>query len=133
MAALIRDPWRPWDYCLTSSCSRPTTLAPEVGGHLAYALGGCGFLAAALVHEVMARRVNQSGMKEPMQEARRIALDLEWDIDNIREDVVLLGGTGAGITAGDGTSHANLVQEMWSLQSLVSELERGARGGGPQS
>lgn len=107
--------------------------APEVGAHLAYALGGCVFLAAALLHEVMARRVNQSDMKESVQEARRITLDLERDIDNIREDVALLGGAGAGIIAGDGTSHADLVQEMRVLQSLVSELERGARGGGPQS
>ena len=107
--------------------------APEVGAHLAYALGGCVFLAAALLHEVMARRVNQSDMNESVQEARRITLDLERDIDNIREDVALLGGTGAGIIAGDGTSHADLVQEMRVLQSLVSELERGARGGGPQS
>ena len=105
--------------------------APDVGKHLAHALGGCVFLAAALLHEVLARRMSQTEMKESVQEGRRVALDLERDIDNIREDVARLGGTGAGIIAGDSatTSHAELVQEMRVLQGLVTRLEAGATGG----
>ena len=105
--------------------------APDVGKHLAHALGGCVFLAAALLHEVLARRMSQTEMKESVQEGRRVTLDLERDIDNIREDVARLGGTGAGIIAGDSatTSHAELVQEMRVLQGLVTRLEAGATGG----
>ena len=102
----------------------------EISQNLGYALGGCIFLAAALLHEAIARRLSHAELRESVREARRLTLDLERDIDNIREDIARLGGTGAGVIAGNGGDNKNeFVLEMRVLQSLLKNLERS--GGRP--
>ena len=70
-------------------------VVPSMEPALAYVFGAIVFIAAALAHEVLARRLAHGELAESVQTARRLSLEVMEELDAARDEIAQLG-TGGG-------------------------------------
>ena len=86
---------------------------PSVEPVLAYAFGALVFVAAALAHEVLARRIGHAELSESVETARRLSLEVMEELDAARDEF-------AQVKAGGGPEVS--AKEMELLRGLLKDI-----------
>ncbi len=86
---------------------------PTLEPTTAYALGAVVFIAAALAHEIIARRIGHAALSESVETARRLSLEVMDELDDARDEIAQLKtGGGAEVSA----------EEMRLLRGLLQDI-----------
>lgn len=88
-------------------------VVPSMEPALAYVFGAIVFIAAALAHEVLARRLAHGELAESVQTARRLSLEVMEELDAARDEIAQLGKGGGSEISGE---------EMQLLRGLLREV-----------
>ena len=97
---------------------------PSVEPMLAYAFGALVFVAAALAHEILARRVGHVELRDSVETARRLSLEVMEELDAARDEMAQMK-TGGGEVSGE---------EMKLLRGLLKDIapKSAGRQGAPK-
>ena len=97
---------------------------PSMEPMLAYAFGALVFVAAALAHEFLARRIGQAELSESVETARRLSLEVMEELDAARDEIAQVKTGGGSEVSGE---------EMKLLRGLLKDIapKSAARRGTP--
>ena len=88
-------------------------VAPTMEPALAYVIGAIVFIAAALAHEVITRRLVHGELSESVQTARRLSLEVMEELDDARDEIAQLKKGGGSEVSGE---------EMQLLRGLLKDI-----------
>ena len=101
--------------------------APTLGPPISYLFAAVAFIAAALAHEVIARRLAHAELVDSVQTARRLSLEVMEELDAARDDFAQVRSSGGSEVS---------AEELELLRSLLKDItpkaaaRRRANGGG---
>ena len=98
---------------------------PFLGPDIGILAGIVVFFAAAVLHEILSRRLSEDRFRAELLQVRRFAAETGTDLENARRDVVRLRNE---LTQAEETSQARIDAEIAMLKPLLGQLSQHLSG-----